>query len=131
MYIYFEPFAQGEWQHKPGVRNLKKVLRSAQEARETFNKARPSSAAIRQDLAEYIFAADTIIHAAKKALLAKQLEKIAKIDRGLKKEIANLRRELKRLRRRFENLWLARNRPSEISITLKKIDRALVSLAKR
>lgn len=130
MYIYFEPFAQGEWQYKASVRNLKKVLRSAQKAREVFDVTKPSSRARRQDLAECIFAADTTMHTAKKALLAKRLRRTAKIDRGIKDEISALRRELKHLRRRFQELWFARNRRSEISITLKKIDRALVSLAK-
>jgi len=128
MYIYFEPFAQGEWQYKPGVLNLKRVITSAEKAREVFVKARPGSPVRRQDLTEYIYAADTIIHAAKKALVAKRLGRAAKIDRLLKGEISALGRELKYLRRRFEQLWLARNRRSEIAITLKKIDRVLLSL---
>ena len=137
MYIYFEPlgasgappkagepFAQGEWQYKPSIQNLKRVIRSAEKAREVFEKARPSSPARRQDLAEYIYAADTIIHAAKKALVAKRLRR-GPTTKDLKNEIRALRRELRRLRRRFQELWFARNRRSEISITLKKIDRAL------
>ena len=70
----------------------------------------------------WLFAADTIRHAAGKLSLLGPGGSAAPADRR------RLRREMTSLRKRFETLWHERNRPSEIRITLKRYDRALRAL---
>ncbi len=70
----------------------------------------------------WIFAADTIACAARKlSVLGPGGKDTPAARRALKKE-------LRSLMRRFEKLWLARNRRSEIRITLKRYKNAIASL---
>ncbi len=70
----------------------------------------------------WIFAVDTLIHAARK------LAAFGPGGRDTPAARKQLKKELRSLQRRFEKLWLARNRKSEIRITLKKYRRALEAL---
>ena len=70
----------------------------------------------------WIFAVDTIAHAAKKLAVLGQGGKDTPAARRA------LAREMKALRKRFEELWMASSRKSEIAITLKRYDGAIRSL---
>ncbi|MFO7871400.1 MAG: glycoside hydrolase family 20 zincin-like fold domain-containing protein [Kiritimatiellia bacterium] len=70
----------------------------------------------------WIFAADTMIHAARK------LTVFGKGGRNTSSARKALRREMKTLMRRFEKLWMARNRRSEIRVTLKAYKRVVEKL---
>jgi hypothetical protein len=70
----------------------------------------------------WLFAVDTLAHAARK---------LAVLGPGGRPTAAarkRLRMEMETLRRRFERLWLARNRRSEIRLTLARYRRATRSL---
>ena len=70
----------------------------------------------------WVFAADTIAHAARKlSILGPGGSDTPAARRQLKREMASLMK-------RFETLWMARNRRSEINITLKRYRRAIDSL---
>ncbi len=67
----------------------------------------------------WIFAVDTT---------AMAVRKLAAFGPGAKPdadEKAAIKQEMRELRRRFKTLWLARNRPSEIGITLARYDRLI------
>jgi hypothetical protein len=72
-------------------------------------------------LAYWIFAVDTHRHAARKLSMLGQGGEDSRANRQV------LRREMRSLMRRFEKLWMARNRRSEIRITLKRYRRAIDS----
>jgi hypothetical protein len=73
-------------------------------------------------LAYWIFAVDTLAHAAKKlTVLGGGGNDNPAARRKLKREMASLMN-------RFEKLWLARNRPSEIGITIGRYRNAVGSL---
>lgn len=78
----------------------------------------------------WIFAVDTLIHAARKLTILAADGKDA--TDGLRQDTPAARRrladEMKSLRRRFTVLWLARNRRSEIRVTLAKYDAAIAAL---
>jgi len=70
----------------------------------------------------WLFAVDALAHAA---------DKVATLGEGGKDTPANrrrLKRDMTKLRDRFKKLWMARNRRSEIHITLGHYDRAIRSL---
>jgi len=67
----------------------------------------------------WIFAVDTLDCAARK------LAAFGAGGRATPAERDAIRKQLKQLRRRFETLWLARNRPSEIRVTLARYDLAI------
>lgn len=69
----------------------------------------------------WIFAVDTHRHAARK------LTVLGKGGTDTRENRRLLKREMRSLMRRFETLWMARNRPSEIRITLKQYRRAIDS----
>jgi hypothetical protein len=70
----------------------------------------------------WLFAVDTLRHAALK------LAALGRGGRNTFEARALLREDQTRLMRRFEKLWLARNRPSEIGITLKRYRQAIRAL---
>jgi len=70
----------------------------------------------------WIFAVDALAHAARK------LAVLGPGGRDRASERRALKTEMRRLVERFEALWLDRNRPSEIRITLQRCRRALDSL---
>jgi hypothetical protein len=75
-------------------------------------------------LSYWIFAVDTIAHAANKLTILGPKGKDTPAQRkGLAKEMSSLQK-------RFEKLWMDRNRRSEIRITLKRYDAAIHSLKK-
>ena len=104
-----------------------KVGRQAMErlapAREAIAAAAKLPGADPHDVLGYwLFAADTILHAARKlAVLGPGGSNTPAARRRLKHDLTTLRK-------RFEKLWLARNRRSEIRKTLKRYDRAIRSL---
>jgi len=65
----------------------------------------------------HLFAADALAHA------AKRIAYFGEGGRSTARERSALHREQRALRDRFERLWLARNRRSEIRITLRAYDR--------
>jgi len=70
----------------------------------------------------WLFAVDALHHAA---------DKMATLGEGGNDTLAarrRLKRDMSALRNRFEKLWMARNRRSEIRITLKYYDKAIRSL---
>ncbi len=70
----------------------------------------------------WLFAVDTLLHAARKlAVLGAGGENRAAQRRKLRSEMA-------RLLKRFERLWMARNRRSEIRVTLRRYRKAMRSL---
>jgi hexosaminidase len=73
-------------------------------------------------LAYWVFAADTLAHAARKLTVLG--------PGGLDTPTARrqLKREMTSLMKRFETLWMARNRRSEINITLKRYRKAIKAL---
>ncbi|MDA0322842.1 MAG: family 20 glycosylhydrolase [Verrucomicrobia bacterium] len=73
-------------------------------------------------LSYWIFAVDTLIHAARK------LSYLGPGGRDTAARRQELKREMTGLMRRFERLWMARNRRSEIRITLGYYKKALRSL---
>jgi hypothetical protein len=70
----------------------------------------------------WLFATDTMMHAARKLMV------LGPGGRNTPPARRQLKRELLALRKRFVKLWMARNRPSEIWITLRKYDAALQGL---
>jgi hypothetical protein len=70
----------------------------------------------------WVFAADAMVHAARK------LRAFGAGGRDTARVRRELRLEAGRLLRRFENLWAARNRPSEIRVTRARYRRAAGSL---
>ncbi|OGV60135.1 MAG: hypothetical protein A2283_19525 [Lentisphaerae bacterium RIFOXYA12_FULL_48_11] len=70
----------------------------------------------------WIFAVDTMIHSALKLSILGGHGKDTKANR------LYLRKEMKILLKRFESLWLARNRISEINITIDKYRKVIESL---
>jgi hypothetical protein len=70
----------------------------------------------------WIFAVDTIIHAARKLRL------LVKDGTAGRPERKQLKDEMESLRGRFKELWTARNRKSEIDITLQRYREAIESL---
>ena len=70
----------------------------------------------------WIFAIDTMSHAAKK------LATLGKGGKDTKPARRALAREMQSLRKLFEQLWLASSEKSEIAITLKRYDAAIKSL---
>lgn len=72
----------------------------------------------------WIFAVDTIAHAAKKlTVLGAGGRNTAASRKALKAEMTSLKRQ-------FEKLWMARNRPSEIRVTLKRYQAVINALGK-
>jgi hexosaminidase len=67
----------------------------------------------------WLFAADTMV------LAARKLAAFGQGGRADQAEYATITRALRELRRRFERLWRARNRPSEIGVTLARYDRLI------
>jgi len=72
----------------------------------------------------WIFAVDTIAHAARK------LTVLGVGGRNTLPERRALKKEMTSLMRQFERLWMARNRPSEIRVTLKRYRNAIKMLGK-
>jgi len=73
----------------------------------------------------WVFAADTIAHAARKlAVLGPGGDDTAANRKALRKEMASLMK-------RFEDLWMARNRRSEIRTTLRRYRKAIAALGKK
>jgi len=70
----------------------------------------------------WIFAVDTLVHAARK------LSVLGVGGRDTPAARRSLKREMSGLMWRFQRLWLARNRPSQIRITLRRYRRAIQSL---
>lgn len=93
------------------------------EVRRTLVAIRKEPAGDPKDVLKYwVFAVDTMLHAAKKlAALGVGGNNTRDARRGLA-------REMRALRRRFVALWMSRNRVSEISKTLAKYDAAIASL---
>lgn len=151
----FGNYYQGIWQHvffaRPGDPVLanteprdaslakngqieKKTIRlDAAFGRRTLEQIQPVQATLRafarhkdcdplEVLPYWVFAADTIAHAAKKlTVLGPGGTDTPSARRRLKKELTTLMD-------RFEALWMARNRRSEIRITLKRYRRAIAAL---
>jgi hypothetical protein len=73
----------------------------------------------------WLFAVDTLLHAANKlAILGEGGEDSPAARQALAGEMLALRKQ-------FEDLWMARNRPSEIHFTLNAYDRAIEGLLVR
>jgi hypothetical protein len=70
----------------------------------------------------WIFAVDTLSHAARK------LTVLAHDGRNTPQARLSLAEEMKGLMKRFKRLWFARNRPSEIRVTLDRYDRVMDAL---
>jgi len=101
----------------------KQALKRLLPARETIAAAAKLPGADPHDVLSYwVFAADTIAHAADK------LSVLGPGGSDTPTARRRLKRDLTRLRKRFETLWTARNRRSEIRRTLKRYDRAIRSL---
>ena len=104
-----------------GVRTIKE-LESIR--RILAREARRGSTDPTRVLPYWIFAIDTTIHAARK------LTVFGSGGRDTAASRKRLCRELERLMKRFEALWMARNRRSEIRITLRKYRRVLRALSR-
>jgi len=91
--------------------------------RKVFGECFKQKGADPHEVGDYwLFAVDALAHAA---------DKLATLGDGGNDTPANrrrLRRDMTKLRDRFKKLWLARNRTSEIRITLKHYSRAIRSL---
>ncbi len=87
------------------------------------NASKPPGADPHRVLSYWLFAVDTMLHAANKVSILGSGRKPTGAERR------TLHRELSGLRKRLIALWLARNRHSEIGITLKRYDRVLKALA--
>jgi len=103
-----------------GNDNLKRIRK----VRAVFSRLSKTPGADPNGVLPYwIFAVDTIRHAARKlTVLGDGGKDTPAARRSLKKEMTNLMKQ-------FENLWRARNRPSEIRITRARYRAALRSLS--
>ncbi len=101
----------------------KKELKKLESVRRVFTAALKKKGSDPHGVLPYwIFAADTIIHAARKlSVIGTKGADGAAARKELKKEMTALRD-------RFKDLWTARNRKSEIQITLKRYKKAINSL---
>jgi hypothetical protein len=101
----------------------RRVLGQLADVRKAFVAAGKRKGSDPYEVLDYwIFAVDTTMHAARK---------LATLGAGGNNSTgarSRLAAEMAGLRRRFRKLWLARNRPSEIRITLAKYDRAIAAL---
>lgn len=83
-------------------------------------------------LEEMRFAAHQIIHAARKTRAGRRLAHLTGEDgearRLLYAELDRLKRELHDLRREYQRLWLARNKPEGLWLTLDQFDTAAAAL---
>jgi hypothetical protein len=121
------------WVAKNGKIEKKKIAidaKFAEAALDTLTRVRATLVATAKHrdadplrvLPYWIFAIDTMSHAAKKlAVLGSGGEDTSAHRR-------TLAREMKSLRKRFEELWMASSRKSEIVLTLKRYDGAIKSL---
>jgi hypothetical protein len=101
----------------------RRVLQDLDWIREVFQRESTRRGVDPEGVLPYwVFAVDTTIHAARK------LEAFGPGGEDTPERRRALKRELKSLRRRFEKLWEARNRRSEIRVTLKRYDRVLKAL---
>ncbi len=101
------------------------ALKKMEKVRAALIEAKKTKGSDPQNILSYwIFAVDTTSHAARKlAILG------PKGDNAPAKRKA-LAREMTALQKRFEKLWMARNRRSNINITLKRYRAAIKSLQK-
>ncbi len=107
-----DPFFQ-----KVRARMAKKMRASLEGAQARLVQQASKKGGDPADVLDYhIFAADTLLHA------ARRIELFGVGGRGTPVQRSALRKEHRRLRRRFEKLWLARNRRSEIRISLRLYD---------
>lgn len=83
----------------------------------------PTDADPHEVMPYWLFAVDTLRHAARKLSL------LGPGGKGNATDRRTLRDEMESLRARFRTLWHERNRPSEIGITLRRYDRVIESLA--
>jgi hypothetical protein len=116
MTAFFAPFGDavlGEVSKADACRAVDEI----RAARETFKAFRRRGVA-RDILEQYIFAADTMEMAADKVVAFHELQGAGKAATASRKR--RYVAAMKRLQARFRELWLARNRPSEMRITLKR-----------
>lgn len=97
-------------------------------ALETLVPLRGIDAEQTQTLAEMRFAARQIIHAAEKTQAGRRLAHLAGGDRESRRqihaELVRLKQELHDLRWEYQRLWLARNKPEGLWLTLDQFDTA-------
>ncbi len=112
-----------------GHRTLKKlaairtVLESSMATGRANPPGEPSSPKDPHAILPYwLFAADTLAHAARKLIV------LAPDGKNSPHARKSLRTEMRTLQNRFTRLWLARNRPSEIAITLRAYQTAMQGL---
>ena len=104
---------------KLGRETVKKLLA----IRKVLDRTAKLSDSDPQGLLPYwIFAVDAMVHAARK------LTVLSVNGRDTTTGRRTLRTEMRGLMRRFEKLWMARNRRSEIRLTLKRYRKAMRSL---
>lgn len=101
----------------------RRVIRSLEKVRKVLQAETGKSGVDPYEVLPYwIFAVDTISHAARKlAVFGAGGKAFPSVCRALRTEMAGLMK-------RFEKLWMARNRRSEIRITLARYRRALRAL---
>ena len=105
------------------AKRARETLDCLSDIRRAFSEAQAQKGADPHGVLPYwIFAVDTISAAARK------LAALAPDGRGSSTARKEIRRELASLRERFIRLWMARNRRSEIAITLKLYSDAIESL---
>jgi len=99
------------------------TMRRLDHIRDVFAEASRESGADPHGILPYwIFAVDTIAHAAGK------LAAFGDSGKPTAAQCRQLRGEMQQLMKRFQVLWHARNRPSEIRVTLKRYRRAIKGL---
>ncbi|MBL4574805.1 MAG: family 20 glycosylhydrolase, partial [Opitutaceae bacterium] len=103
----------------------KDALKKLEKIRAVFIEVSKTKGSDPQKVLPYwIFAVDTIMHAARKlVILGPKDDNTSAQRRGLAKEMSALQK-------RFEKLWMDRNRRSEIRVTLKRYRAAIQSLKK-
>ncbi len=101
----------------------RKALKQLKKARDVFSSSTAEKGVDPHGILPYwIFAIDTIAHAANKlTVFGKGGSDTPAARRALKSE-------MKRLMKRFEALWRARNRPSEIRVTLQRYRKVINKL---
>ena len=102
-----------------------RALKKLEKIRAVFIEVSKTKGSDPQKVPPYwIFAVDTIMHAARKlVILGPKDDNTSAQRRGLAKEMSALQK-------RFEKLWMDRNRKSEIRVTLKRYRAAIQSLKK-
>jgi hypothetical protein len=99
------------------------TVKRLQSVRKVFERAAKKKDADQLGVLPYwIFAVDTLTHAARK------LDYLGPGGRDTAARRKGLKREMTGLMQRFEKLWMARNRRSEIRVTLGYYKKALRSL---